>query len=50
MSVVFDILNNPAPRGSDQNITITVSDGASNESIPGATITGKLLYPGKIIT
>ena len=46
MSVVFDILNNPAPRGSDQNITITVSDAASNESIPGATITGKLLYPG----
>ena len=46
ISVVFDILNNPAPRGSDQNITITVSDAASNESIPGATITGKLLYPG----
>ena len=46
MSVVFDILNNPVSRGSDQNITITVSDAASNESIPGATITGKLLYPG----
>ena len=46
MSVIFDILNNPVARGSDQNITITVSDGASNESIPGATITGKLLYPG----
>jgi hypothetical protein len=46
MSVLFDILNNPVSRGSDQNITITVSDAASNESIPGATITGKLLYPG----
>jgi len=46
MSVRFDILNNPVSRGSDQNITITVSDAASNESIPGATITGKLLYPG----
>lgn len=46
MSVIFDILNNPVSRGSDQNITITVSDAASNESIPGATITGKLLYPG----
>ena len=46
MSVIFDILNNPVSRGSDQNITITVSDGASNESIAGATITGKLLYPG----
>ncbi len=46
MSVIFDILNNPVSRGSDQNITITVSDAVSNESIPGATITGKLLYPG----
>ena len=46
MSVIFDILNKPVSRGSDQNITITVSDAASNESIPGATITGKLLYPG----
>ena len=46
MSVIFDILNNPVSRGSDQNITITVSDAASNESIPGANITGKLLYPG----
>ena len=46
MSVTFDILNNPVSRGSDQNITITVSDAASNESIPGANITGKLLYPG----
>ena len=46
MSVIFDILNNPVSRGSDQNIIITVSDAASNESIPGATITGKLLYPG----
>ena len=46
MSVIFDILNNPVSRGSDQNITITVSDAASNESIAGATITGKLLYPG----
>jgi hypothetical protein len=46
MSVLFDILNNPVSRGSDQNITITVSDAASNERIPGATITGKLLYPG----
>jgi hypothetical protein len=46
MSVIFDILNNPVSRGSDQNITITVSDAASNESIPGATVTGKLLYPG----
>ncbi|MEP6576159.1 MAG: hypothetical protein ABJB85_07015 [Nitrososphaerota archaeon] len=46
MSVIFDILNNPVSRGGDQNITITVSDAASNESIPGATITGKLLYPG----
>lgn len=46
MSVLFDILNNPVTRGSDQNITITVSDAVSNESIPGATITGKLLYPG----
>ena len=46
MSVIFDILNNPVSRGSDQNITITVSDGASNESIAGANITGKLLYPG----
>jgi hypothetical protein len=46
MSVKFDILNNPVSRGSDQNITITVSDAASNESIAGATITGKLLYPG----
>jgi hypothetical protein len=46
MSVLFDILNNPVSRGSNQNITITVSDAASNESIPGATITGKLLYPG----
>jgi hypothetical protein len=46
MSVTFDILNNRVSRGSDQNITITVSDAASNESIPGATITGKLLYPG----
>jgi hypothetical protein len=46
MSVTFDILNNPVSRGSDQNVTITVSDAASNESIPGATITGKLLYPG----
>ena len=26
MSVTFDILNNPVSRGSDQNITITVSD------------------------
>ena len=46
MSVTFDILNNPVSRGSYQNITITVSDAASNESILGATITGKLLYPG----
>jgi hypothetical protein len=46
MSVIFDILNNPVSRGSDQNITITVSDAASNENIPGATIAGKLLYPG----
>jgi len=46
MSVILDILNNPVSRGSDQNITITVSDAASNESILGATITGKLLYPG----
>jgi hypothetical protein len=46
MSVTFNILNNPVSRGSDQNITITVSDAASNKSIPGATITGKLLYPG----
>ena len=46
MSVIFDILNNPVSRGSHQNITITVSDAASNESISGATITGKLLYPG----
>jgi hypothetical protein len=46
MSVKFDILNNPVSRGSDQNITMTVVDAASNESIPGATITGKLLYPG----
>lgn len=46
MSVIFDILNNPVSRGSDQNITITVSVAVSNESIPGATITGKLLYPG----
>ena len=46
MSVIFDILNNPVSRGSDQNITITVSDAASNESIAGANITGKLLYPG----
>jgi hypothetical protein len=45
MSVIFDILNNPVSRGSDQNITITVTDAASN-GIPGATITGKLLYPG----
>ena len=33
MSVIFDILNNPVSRGSDQNITITVADAASNESI-----------------
>jgi hypothetical protein len=46
MSVILDILNNPVSRGSDQNITITVSDASSNESIPGATVTGKLLYPG----
>ena len=46
MSVIFDILNNPVSRGSDQNITIIVSDAASNESIPGAAIAGKLLYPG----
>ncbi len=46
MSVIFDILNNPVSRGSDQNITITVSVAVSNESIPGATIIGKLLYPG----
>jgi len=46
MSVIFDILNNPVSRGSDQNMTITVSVAVSNESIPGATITGKLLYPG----
>ena len=46
MSVKFDILNNPVSRGSDQNITMTVVDAASNESIAGATITGKLLYPG----
>jgi hypothetical protein len=46
MSVIFDILNNPVSRGSDQNITMTVVDAASNESIAGATITGKLLYPG----
>jgi hypothetical protein len=46
MSLLFDILNNPVSRGSDQNITITVSDAGSNESIAGATITGKLLYPG----
>ena len=46
MSVIFDILNNPVSRGSDQNITITVSDAVSNESIADATITGKLLYPG----
>ena len=46
MSVIFDILNNPVSRGSDQNITMTMVDAASNESIAGATITGKLLYPG----
>src|SRR4029078_7636173 len=46
MSIIFDILNDPVSRGSDQNITMTVSDAASNESISGATITGKLLYPG----
>ena len=46
MSITFDILNNPVSRGSDQNVTITVADAASNESISGATITGKLLYPG----
>jgi hypothetical protein len=46
MSVIFDILNNPVSRGSDQNITITVSDAVSNKSIAGATITGSLLYPG----
>jgi hypothetical protein len=46
ISLMFDILNNPVSRGSDQNITITVTDAASNESIAGATITGKLLYPG----
>jgi hypothetical protein len=46
MSVIIDILNNPVSRGSDQNISMTVVDAASNESIAGATITGKLLYPG----
>ena len=46
MSVIIDILNNPVSRGNDQNISMTVVDAASNESIAGATITGKLLYPG----
>jgi hypothetical protein len=46
MSVIFDILNNPVPRESDQNITMIVSDAASNEKIAGGSITGKLLYPG----
>jgi hypothetical protein len=46
MSITFDILNNPVPRGNDQNVTISVSDAASNKQIANATITGLLLYPG----
>ncbi len=46
MSVKFDILNNPVSRGSGQNITIAVSDAASDEKITDANIIGKLLYPG----
>jgi hypothetical protein len=46
MSITFDILNNPVSRGNDQNVTISVSDAASNKQIANATITGVLLYPG----
>lgn len=46
MSVAIDVAKNPVSRGSDQNITITVSDAATNERIAGAELVGKLLYPG----
>jgi hypothetical protein len=46
MSITFDILNNPVSRGNDQNVTISVSDAASNKQIANANITGVLLYPG----
>ncbi len=46
MSVTIDVTTNPISRGSRKNISITVSDTASNEKIAGASITGKLLNPG----
>lgn len=46
LSIIIDIARNPVSRGSDQNITTTVSDAASNEKIAGAAVAGKLLYPG----
>lgn len=46
ISITFDVMTNPISRGNRQNITISVSDAVSKEVISGATITGKLLYPG----
>lgn len=46
LNVVIKAAKSPVSRGDDQNITITVTDLSSNENIVGASITGKLLYPG----
>ena len=46
MSVSIDVAKNPVLRGDDQRILMSVSDATSNDTIPGAAINGKLLYPG----
>jgi hypothetical protein len=46
LNVVIKAAKNPVSRGDVQNITITVTDQSSSANIVGASITGKLLYPG----
>lgn len=46
LNVVIKAAKNPVSRGDAQNITITVTDQSSSANIVGASITGKLLYPG----
>lgn len=39
---------NPSSRGDPQNFTMSDAEVGSIEGIDNATITGKLIYPGKL--
>jgi hypothetical protein len=43
LSVLTNITKNPITRGDSQIITVTASDGISNERVIGATVDGKVI-------